>query len=93
MTKSELIGQVASRTGFTRKDSSAAVEAVLGLIAEALAAGEKVSLVGFGVFTVRDRAGRIGRNPRTAKPMTITARRIPVFKAGKALKEQVASND
>jgi len=89
MTKSELISKVAAKTGFTKKDAGEAVDAVFEAISDTLAAGEKVSVVGFGVFTVRDRAGRVGRNPRTSKPMTISARKVPVFKAGKSLKEQV----
>lgn len=90
MTKSELIGKVAAKTGFTKKDTGLAVDALFEAVAEALAQGDKVSVVGFGVFTVRDRAGRTGRNPRTNKPMTIAARKVPVFKAGKSLKEQVS---
>ena len=89
MTKSELISKVASKTGFTKKDAGLAVEAVFETITETLAAGEKVSVVGFGVFGVRDRAGRVGRNPRTNKPMNIAARKVPVFKAGKSLKDEV----
>lgn len=90
MTKSELIGKVADITGFTKKDSGLAVEAVFEAITEALSSGEKVSVVGFGVFNVRERAGRVGRNPRTNKPMNISARRVAVFKPGRNLKAEVA---
>jgi DNA-binding protein HU-beta len=90
MTKSELISRVAATTGLTRKQAGAAVEAVFGAVGDALTAGEKVTVVGFGSFGVRDRVGRVGRNPRTNKPMTISARRVPVFRAGKTLKAKVS---
>jgi len=90
MTKSELINSVAAKTGLGKKDAGAAVEAVFATVGEALAAGDKVTIVGFGSFGVRDRAGRVGRNPRTNKPMTIQARQVPVFRAGKVLKDKVS---
>jgi DNA-binding protein HU-beta len=89
MTKSDLISKVAATTGFTKKDAGLAVEAVFEAITESLSASEKVSIVGFGTFDVRERAGRVGRNPRTNKPMNIEPRSAPVFKAGRLLKESV----
>lgn len=91
MTKSELVSKVAEITGFTKKDSGLAVEAVFDAITGALSSGDKVSVVGFGVFNVRERAGRVGRNPRTNKPMKISARRVAVFKAGRNLKAAVGT--
>jgi len=89
MTKADLVDKVAGATGFTKKDSAKAVDAILDAISGALEAGEKVSLVGFGTFSTRNRAARKGRNPQSGKVISIAARRVPVFKAGKALKEAV----
>lgn len=89
MTKTELVDKVAAKTGFTKKDSAKAVDAVFGAVSEALTAGEKVSLVGFGSFEVRQRAARSGRDPRTGATIRISARKVPVFKAGKSLKDAV----
>ncbi|HHW19509.1 MAG TPA: HU family DNA-binding protein [Firmicutes bacterium] len=90
MTKAELVDKIAAKTGMTKKDSTAALEAVLDSVAEALKAGDKVSLVGFGSFEVRKRAARTGRDPRTGQEIKIAARKVPVFKAGKALKDAVS---
>lgn len=90
MTKAELIGAVAEKSGLTKKDSDKAVSAVIDAITEALVNGDKVSLVGFGTFEVKNRAARKGINPRTKEPMPIPASKLPAFKAGKALKESVA---
>ncbi len=90
MTKAELISVVAEKTDLTKKDSDKAVTAVIDAITEALVNGDKVSLVGFGTFEVKDRAARKGINPRTKEPMPIPASKLPSFKAGKALKESVA---
>lgn len=90
MTKAELIDKVAEKTGLTKKDSGRALDAVFEAITEALAGGQRVQLVGFGSFEVRRRAARKGRNPQTGKEIQISARRVPAFKAGKALKEAVA---
>ncbi len=90
MTKAELISAVAEKSNLTKKDSDKAVTAVIDAITEALVNGEKVSLVGFGTFEVKDRAARKGINPRTKEPMPIPASKLPAFKAGKALKEAVA---
>ena len=90
MTKTELISAVAQKAEFSKKDSEQAVNAVIEAISEALAAGEKVSLVGFGTFEVKERAARKGVNPHTKEPIDIPASKLPSFKAGKALKEAVA---
>ncbi len=90
MTKAELINVVAQKTDFTKKNSDKAVNAVLEAITEALADGERVALVGFGTFEVKDRAGRKGIDPRTKKPIVIAPSKLPAFKAGKALKDAVA---
>jgi DNA-binding protein HU-beta len=90
MTKTELIAAVAEKTGMTKKDSEKAVAAVLDAITEALAAGEKISLVGFGTFEVKSRSARKGINPRTKEEITIAASKLPSFKAGKALKDAVS---
>ena len=90
MTKAELINVVAQKTDFTKKNSDKAVNAVLEAITEARADGERVALVGFGTFEVKDRAGRKGIDPRTKKPIVIAPSKLPAFKAGKALKDAVA---
>lgn len=87
--KQDLIAKVAEATNLTKKDSAAAIDAVFGTVADYLAAGEKVQLIGFGTFEVRDRAEREGRNPQTGEKMVIPATKAPAFKAGKALKELV----
>ena len=89
MNKSELVAGIAERSGLSRKDSEKALNATFDAIADALEAGEKVQLVGFGVFDVKERAARVGRNPRTKEEITIAASRTPIFKAGKALKDTV----
>jgi DNA-binding protein HU-beta len=89
MTKTELINAVAEKSSMTKKDSDAAVSAMLEAITEALTNGESVALVGFGTFEVRTRAARQGVNPRTKESMLIPESKLPAFKAGKALKEAV----
>ena len=89
MTKAELINAVAQKTELSKKDSEKAVVAVLDAISETLAAGEKVALVGFGTFEVRERGARTGRDPRTNQEIQIPASKAPAFKAGKALKDTV----
>ena len=89
MNKTELIAAVAEKTGLSKKDSDAAVNAVLNTITETLKADEKIQLVGFGSFEVKARAERMGRNPKTKEPIPIAASKTPVFKAGKALKDAV----
>ncbi|EKU94245.1 HB [Alloiococcus otitis] len=87
--KSELIDKVAQATDLTKKDASAAVEAVFDSITETLSNDEKVQIIGFGTFEVRERAARKGRNPQTGDEIEIPASKVPAFKAGKALKESV----
>ncbi|HJC54842.1 MAG TPA: HU family DNA-binding protein [Candidatus Gemmiger stercoravium] len=89
MTKVELIAAVAANAGLTKKDAEKAVTATIDVITETLQKGEKVSLVGFGTFEVRERKERQGRNPQTREPMTIPASKLPAFSAGKALKDAV----
>ncbi len=87
MSKTELVAAIAERTGLTKKDSEAAVNAFVETLTEQLKKGEKVQLIGFGTFEVSERAERVGRNPQTGAEMTIAASKVPKFKAGKALKE------
>jgi len=87
--KAQLVDDVASKTGLTKKDAAAAVDAVFGSVQSTLAKGEKVQLIGFGNFEVRQRAARKGRNPQTAKEIQIPASKVPAFKPGKALKDAV----
>ena len=87
--KQDLIAKVAEATELTKKDSAVAVDAVFKAVTAFLAAGEKVQLIGFGNFEVRERAARKGRNPQTGKEIKIKASKVPAFKAGKALKEAV----
>ena len=90
MNKAELISAVAVKTGLSKKDSEKAINATFEAITTSLEAGEKVQLVGFGMFDVKERAARIGRNPKTKEAIEIPASCVPVFKAGKALKDKVA---
>ena len=90
MNKTELVAIIAEKTGKTKKDAELGLNAVLGTITEALAAGEKVQLIGFGTFETRERAEREGRNPRQPEQLiNIPACKAPSFKAGKALKDAV----
>lgn len=89
MNKTELISAVAAKAEITKKDADKAVAAVLASIEEALAKGEKVQLIGFGTFEVKERAARDGRNPFTGEAIKIEASKRPVFTAGAALKNQV----
>ena len=90
MTKSDLIAAVATKVGSSKKDSEKAVNAAFEAITAALVGGDKVQLVGFGAFEVKERNARVGRNPKTKEEIQIPASRVPVFKAGKALKDVVA---
>ena len=85
MTKVELIAAVANEANLTKKDAEAAVNGALNAITNALKEGDKVTLVGFGTFEVRERPARKGRNPQTGEEITIEASKLPAFKAGKAL--------
>lgn len=89
MNKSELITAVTEKSGITKKDAESAINATLQTIAETIETGEKVQLIGFGVFDVKAREARMGRNPKTKEEIHIPASRVPVFKAGKALKDIV----
>ncbi|GMB07865.1 nucleoid protein Hbs [Thermolongibacillus altinsuensis] len=89
MNKTELITKVAETSGLSKKDASKAVDAVFDAITEALKNGEKVQLIGFGNFEVRERAARKGRNPQTGEEIEIAASKVPAFKPGKALKDAV----
>ena len=90
MNKQELISAAAEKTGFSKKDTEATVTAVLETIISALEDNEKVQLVGFGSFEVKERAARIGRNPNTQEAIEIPASKAPVFKPSKALKDILA---
>jgi DNA-binding protein HU-beta len=89
MNKAELVDAIAKKSGLTKKDSEIALNAFTATIQSAMKKKEKVVLVGFGTFEVRQRAARNGINPRTKQVLKIPAVKVPVFKAGKALKEQV----
>jgi DNA-binding protein HU-beta len=90
MNKTELIEKVVSSTELSKKDAMKAVDAVFNTISEALQNGDKVQLVGFGNFETRDRSARKGRNPQSGQEIEIPASKIPAFKPGKALKDQVS---
>ena len=90
MNKTELVAAVAAKANLSKKDAEAAVAAFTASIEEALKAGDKVQLVGFGTFEVRERGARQGRNPQTGAVVEIAASKVPAFKAGKALKDTIA---
>jgi DNA-binding protein HU-beta len=87
MTKAELIREAARRSGLTQKETAKVVEAVTESVKQTLGRGDKVVLVNFGTFLVASRAGRTGRHPVTGQPLKVPAHRVPVFRAGKGLKE------
>lgn len=89
MNKTELVAAVAAKTELSKKDAEAAVAATFDAITAALAEGDKVALVGFGTFAVKERAARTGLNPQTKAKIEIPASKVPGFKAGKALKDAV----
>ena len=89
MNKRELTKKVAERSGHTQATSALIINTFISCILESLAAGEKVQLIGFGNFEVRERAARQGRNPQTGETISIAASKVPAFKAGKALKDAV----
>ncbi len=91
MNKGELIDAIATKADVTKKDADAILSATLDAILEAVASGDKVTLVGFGSFEQRERKAREGRNPATGKPIKIPATKVPAFSAGKLFKEKVAS--
>ncbi len=89
MNKSELIEAIVAKADLSKKDAEAALNATVEAIKEALKAGEKVQLVGFGTFAVKERAARTGMNPKTKEKITIEASKVPTFAAGKALKDAI----
>lgn len=89
MYKSELIAKIAEKTELDRKQAAAALDATITSITEALKAGDKVALLGFGNFEVRTRAARQSRNPQTGETIEVAAKKVPAFKPGKALKDAV----
>ena len=89
MTKPELVDAIASATGLSKKDAGSAWDAGIAAITSALQGGDKVQLVGFGTFEVRERAAKMGVNPKTKEKIEIAATKAPAFKAGKALKDAV----
>lgn len=89
MNKSELVGAVSEKTEVSKKDAEKIVNAVFESIGDSLAGGDKVQVIGFGTFEVRQREAREGRNPATGDKITIPALKVPAFKAGKALKDKV----
>ena len=90
MNKTELIAAVAEKVGMTKKDAERVVNATIETIETNLQKGEKVSISGFGIFEVKAREARVGRNPRTKETIQIPATRLPAFKASKALKDSIA---
>ena len=90
MNKTELIAAVAQSAGLTKKDAERVLNAAFDTMTAALVKGEKVQLSGFGTFEIKDREARIGRNPHTKEAIDIPATRVPVFKASKALKDNIA---
>ncbi len=89
MNKTELINAVAAKAEISKKDAEKALAAVLGSIEDALKAGDKVQLIGFGTFEIKERAARTGHNPKTGAAIEIAAAKVPSFKAGAALKNAV----
>ena len=89
MNKTELVAAVAQKAELSKKDAEAAVNAVFDSVKDALAEGDKVSLIGFGTFSVKTRAARTGLNPRTKETIEIPESKVPAFKAGSALKDAV----
>jgi DNA-binding protein HU-beta len=97
MTKADIIAKLAEECDLSQKDARGIIEAIFGteprsgIIANALEAGEKVQLTGFGTFEIRDRKARTGRNPRTGEAIQIAATRVPAFSSGKAFKERYSA--
>lgn len=92
MNKADLVGKVAEKAGLTKKDAEKAINAFVVSVQEALVKKDKVQLIGFGTFEVKERAARTGRNPQTGEAIKIAASKAPVFKVGKALKDAVNKN-
>lgn len=92
MNKEALVKEIAEKANQSQKDAKAFLDATIDVVTHALKTGDKVTLVGFGTFQVKERAAREGRNPRTGKPLKIPAKKAPVFAAGKGLKDAVAAS-
>ena len=90
MNKKELIAAVAAQAGTTQKDAEAVINATFDAIATAMAKGDRIQVSGFGIFEVREREARVGRNPKTKEAITIPATKVPAFKASKTLKDAIA---
>lgn len=90
MNKTELAAAIAEKVEIPKKDAEAVLNAMMEAVGEALKKGDKIQLIGFGSFEVKERAARVGRNPKTLEEIKIPASKYPVFKAGQALKDQVA---
>lgn len=91
MNKSDLVNSIANKSGLNKKNSEAALDAFLSSVEDAMKNGDKIQLVGFGTFEVKERAARKGRNPQTKQEITIPASKAPVFKPGKGLKDNINS--
>lgn len=89
MNKEEMVNALSQKIGLTKKDSEVALDAVIQIITDTLASGHKVQIVGFGIFEVKERAPRTGRNPKANLPVYIPAKRVPYFTPGKVLKSRV----
>ena len=89
MNKNEFVAAIAEKSGLTKKDAEAALNAYTAVVTDALKAGDSVQLIGFGTFEVRERAARTGRNPHTGENIEIAAAKVPAFKPGKALKDAI----
>lgn len=91
MTKADFVTSVATLTGLTKKDTAKTIDAAIEAVIDALSKGDKIQLIGFGTFEVRERAERTGRNPQTGEEIKIPASKVPAFKPSKALKDAVNS--
>ncbi len=92
LTKNNVVDSIVEQTGLSKKDANAAVDAFAATICEALSNGDSVGLIGFGTFDTKHRPARTGRNPQTGAPLEIAAKTVPVFKAGKKLRDAAAEN-
>ncbi len=91
LMKNDVVSSIVEQTGLTKKDANAAVDAFTVVICEALSNGDSVGLIGFGTFEPKERPARTGRNPQTGEPLSIPAKTVPVFKAGKKLRDATGS--
>jgi nucleoid DNA-binding protein len=90
MTKADIVDEIAEKTGLTKKDVADTVDEFLHAVCKALSVGKHIEIRGFGTFKVKDRKSRVARNPRTGDPVNVPARKVPVFKVSKELKEMVS---